>query len=267
MHPGAANVARRRVELRAHFEQRLARRRPDRASSRLCSIDVLTRASMAVSMSEYLPSSSRRLRRACTSASALFLCSAIEALSEGPAPCRFRRDICRVRHSSAARACACRVPDARESASACSWVARSNSPNALRKFGRHRRKPGAAHRLAQLGDLLGVERAAFHRHGALLLEDGDAVFDDEIGGRRQRSHGSKRNDQPRHDADAAEREPTLQTYELTFEHVPTFLYLSAFMTRPSRSPEPGAPCQPRVSLGARFDQSARQCACLVHGFV
>ena len=44
-------------------------------------------------------------------------------------------------------------------------------------------------------------------------------------------------------------------------------YLSVFMTRPSRSPEPGAPCQPRVSLGARFDQSARQCACLVHGFV
>ena len=42
----------------------------------LCSIDVLTRMSMPVSSPEYRVSSSRRTRRACTSASALFLCSA-----------------------------------------------------------------------------------------------------------------------------------------------------------------------------------------------
>ena len=85
------------------------------------------------------------------------------------------------------------------------------------EFARHRRAPRAAHRFAQRHDLLGVERAALQCHGALLLEDGDAIFDDEIGGGRQRADGREGNDQPRHDADAAEREPSLEAHVLAFE--------------------------------------------------
>ena len=238
--------------------------RGSRATARLeifqpCSIEVLTRISMPVSRPEYRVSNSRRTRRDCTNLSALFLCSAMRRgswLGAGPVSSRY-------------------LPSARSSAERALRIVRGRRARVrvrvllgraielapcAQHLGRHRSAPGTAHRLTQRNDLLGVERAALHCRAPLMLEDGDTVFDDEICGRRQRANGNECDDQPRHDADAAQREPTLQAHVLTFELMATVL-----------EHERRTELLPTIRLqsvpGVRFDESAWQCACPVHAFV
>ena len=63
----------------------------------------------------------------------------------------------------------------------------------------------AAHRFAQCGDRLRVMRAALELRSVLLLQDGNAVFDDEIGGGGECRDCRERDDEPRRDPDVAER--------------------------------------------------------------
>src|SRR5687767_14739471 len=104
--------------------------------------------------------------------------------------------------------------------------------------------PGAADRLSQCSDLPRIELAALDGHSLLLLEDGDAIFDNEIGRRSQGAHRGECDDQPRSDANAAEREPFLQAHEWTFEQIATVLeHERRTKTPPSALPTPLLRCR------------------------
>ena len=210
-------------------------RRLGSRSSRTCSIDVLHAHVHACQQSrvlrEQLAADAAGLHERIRRSSCVRRRGAAARLSAAPVSSRYVR---RARH----RARYGRAHGARPRRASPRPRARAprdrNRPSAPTDLRRHGRVPGTSHRLAQRDDLPGVERAALHRHGALLLEDGDALFDDEVCGRRQRADGSERDDQPRHDADAAEREPPLEAHVPRLNRWRPFLYMSAVEDLPCR---------------------------------
>ena len=129
--PGATNVARTRSSCaRTSSSGWRAATRPGLV--RLCSIEVLIRA---VHGRQHGPSIRGAIHggcgapaRACRRSSCAGLSGACSWPGSMPVLSRYLPSA----PSSAERACACRMPDAREFASACSWVERSNSPSAPR---------------------------------------------------------------------------------------------------------------------------------------
>ena len=63
-------------------------------------------------------------------------------------------------------------------------------------------------------------RAARELRRVLFLEDGNAVFDDEICRGCERCDGRECHEEPGNNADAAEREPPFQAHVLAFEIIP-----------------------------------------------
>jgi hypothetical protein len=94
---------------------------------------------------------------------------------------------------------------------------------------RHRQLGGrnhlfrAPHRGTQRGDRPQVARDTFHFDVALLLEDRDTVFNDEIGGRREGRHAGKGDGQAWRDANTAQRHPAREAGQLAFEQFSTSL--------------------------------------------
>ena len=111
--------------------------------------------------------------------------------------------------------------------------------------------------VTQSVDGLRIERAALHLLVALLLENRDAILDDEIGSGGQRCHRGERDHQPGGDAHAPQREPRLQADELAFEQI----------TAVPEHAGPSPPSRPTPASLRRVAEFGGQFACPCHVFL
>src|SRR4029078_12173779 len=103
------------------------------------------------------------------------------------------------------------------------------------------------------------ERTALHGDVALLLEDGDALLDDEVGGGGQCADRGEGDEEARRDADAAEREPGLQAHVLALQQVASVLvHLAPELLRAFPSSRASGLIKPRRSVHPQFTLLCRR---------